>query len=141
MYTRVAAWLLVLVQCQFIGVFTRSVEGGHRHRHHGDHYTDGHGHLLQPLYPLTDGVNRNSLEQELEPALLEGKLATKTLGVFHQVQIPTHFDDYDTHPRDGLVSVDELIDATGATANARLAFRASDINGTFGILLLNFRHI
>ena len=111
-------------------MFGRSVDGGHRHKNR-DYYTDGHGHMLQPLYPLIDGVSRNTLEQELEPALLEGKLPTKTLGVFHQVQIPTHFDDYDTNPRDGLVSVDELIDATGATANARAAFRASDINGTY----------
>ena len=134
MHTFIAAWLLCLIQCQ-VGVFGRSVDDGHQRNawnKAGGHYTDDRGNLLaryRPLYPLTDGVSRARLERKLEPALLKGKLPTKTLGRFHAVGIPTHFSDYDRQPRDGVVTVEELIKATGAYANARLAFRASDIDG------------
>lgn len=131
MHTRAAAWLLCLVQCQF-GVFGRSVEHQQNAGSNGRHSTDARRDVLplyRPLYPLTDGVSRARLERKLESALLEGKLPTKTLGTFHAVRIPIHFADYDTQPKDGVVTVKELIQATGAYASARLAFRASDING------------
>ena len=48
---------------------------------------------------------------------------------FHPVKMPTKFESYDVMPKDGFITLKELVNVTGARVNVRLAFNDSDKNG------------
>ena len=66
--------------------------------------------------------------QELPHVDLNGKSSMEYDEDFHTVSLPTEFTEYDLN-KDGKISLEELIETTGAMENVDKAFAASDTDG------------
>ena len=79
----------------------------------------------QDVPPDVQTLEESEVTQDVTQKLGLGKKVFKT------VDLPKHFANYDVIKRDGLVSLEELINVTGAEKNIKRVFHASDLDGEF----------
>ena len=90
----------------------------------------------KPLNVAADDKNKKEneilIETSLGPLPLKGKLPPET-EVFYPVHMPTDFKSYDINNTDGYITLQELIDVTGASENVDEVFNACDKDGKYTI--------
>ena len=92
----------------------------------------------KPLNVAADDKNKKEneilIETSLGPLPLKGKLPPET-EVFYPVHMPTDFKSYDINNTDGYITLQELIDVTGASENVDEVFNACDKDGKYNIIV------
>ena len=90
----------------------------------------------KPLNIAADDKNKKEneilIETSLGPLPLKGKLPPET-EVFYPVHMPTDFKSYDINNTDGYITLQELIDVTGASENVDEVFNACDKDGKYNV--------